>query len=167
MPPTVRLYLTISSIRAEKARAGKLPRTWAVGCVTGSPAWAPLSGTKWVSLIQLLPKVKFSSLTIPKKKGNIYLSHICLFLFPNSDREVGYSPLAIVKMADGCTSTSHKFMGGFRSSRLFPRLSQPQNATHWNSPALPRSNSNAISRLSPVLPTPQPCFYCVVALTCI
>lgn len=94
MPPTVRLYLTISAIRVEKVRVGKLPRNWAVGYVTGSPAWTPLSRTKWVSLIQLLPKVKFSSLTIPKKKGNIYLSHICfLFFFSKLHQGGGVLPI--------------------------------------------------------------------------
>lgn len=93
MPLTVRLYLTISSIRVEKVRVGKLPRNWAVGWVTGSPAWTPWSGTKWVSLTQLLPKVKFSSLPIPKKKGNIYLFHILFFSSPKLNQGGGVLPI--------------------------------------------------------------------------
>lgn len=151
MPPTVRLYLTISSIRVEKVRVGKLPRNWAVGWVTGSPAWTPWSGTKWVSLTQLLPKVKFSSLPIPKKKGNIYLFHILFFPPLNSIREVGYCPLAVLMM-----TARLYFPQIYGCISLIPPIPTAFPNPECYSLKFSRSDSNAVShpRLSPVLPTP-------------
>lgn len=115
-----------------------------MGYVTGSPPWTPLSGTKWVSLIQLLPKVKFSSLTKPKKKGNIYLSHICFCFFPQTPSGRWGTPHWLFsRWQHGCTF--HTFMGVFLSSRLFSQLSQTQNATqiqfkcHLSPKAVPSS----------------------------